>query len=102
MNATTLSTAFVACFTMEIALEASMPTYAGGLAGVAALPIISTEPSPAVETPILEEASDLAQPDHNDIHVCIRDAFQAARRRLEDYARLMRGDTKHRAREEAI
>ncbi len=34
-------------------------------------------------------------PDHKDLYVCIRDAFNAARRRLEDYARIMRGDTKH-------
>jgi ribosome-associated translation inhibitor RaiA len=36
-----------------------------------------------------------AQPDHKDIYVSIRDAFAAARRRLEDYARLLRGDVKH-------
>ena len=35
------------------------------------------------------------QPEHKDIHVCIRDAFKTARRRLEDYARVLRGDTKH-------
>ncbi|MDZ4403626.1 HPF/RaiA family ribosome-associated protein [Prosthecobacter sp.] len=35
------------------------------------------------------------QPDHKDIYVSIRDAFAAARRRLEDYARVLRGDTKH-------
>lgn len=34
------------------------------------------------------------EPDHKDLYVCIRDAFAAARRRLEDYARIMRGDTK--------
>jgi ribosome-associated translation inhibitor RaiA len=38
-----------------------------------------------------------AHPDHRDIYVCIRDAFSAARRRLEDYARVLRGDTKHHA-----
>jgi ribosome-associated translation inhibitor RaiA len=36
------------------------------------------------------------QNDHGDIYVCIRDAFAAARRQLEDYARLLRGDVKHR------
>jgi|UniRef100_UPI003783C097 ribosome-associated translation inhibitor RaiA len=35
------------------------------------------------------------QPDHKDVYVSIRDAFAAARRRLEDYARVLRGDTKH-------
>lgn len=35
------------------------------------------------------------QPDHKDIYVSIRDAFATARRRLEDYARVLRGDTKH-------
>ena len=35
------------------------------------------------------------QPDHKDIFVSIRDAFAAARRQLEDYARVLRGDTKH-------
>jgi cold shock CspA family protein len=31
---------------------------------------------------------------HEDVLVAIRDAFQAARRQLEDYARIMRGDVK--------
>lgn len=35
------------------------------------------------------------QPDHKDIYVSIRDAFAAARRQLEDYARVLRGDSKH-------
>jgi ribosome-associated translation inhibitor RaiA len=30
-----------------------------------------------------------------DVHVAVRDAFQAARRRLEDFARMRRGDVKH-------
>jgi ribosome-associated translation inhibitor RaiA len=38
-------------------------------------------------------------PDHKDIFVSIRDAFAAARRQLEDYARILRGDTKHHAEE---
>lgn len=33
-------------------------------------------------------------PDHKDIYVSVRDAFAAARRQLEDYARLLRGDVK--------
>jgi hypothetical protein len=37
------------------------------------------------------------QPDHKDLYVCIRDAFVAARRRLEQYARVLRGDVKHHA-----
>ena len=32
---------------------------------------------------------------HEDVHVAIRDAFDKARRQLEDYAREVRGDTKH-------
>jgi ribosome-associated translation inhibitor RaiA len=31
---------------------------------------------------------------HRDVYVTIRDAFKAARRRLEDYARRLRGDVK--------
>ncbi len=31
---------------------------------------------------------------HEDVYVAIRDAFDAARRQLEDYARVRRGDTK--------
>lgn len=36
-----------------------------------------------------------AHPDHKDVYVAIRDAFAAARRQLEDYARVLRGDVKH-------
>jgi ribosomal subunit interface protein len=32
---------------------------------------------------------------HEDLYVVIRDSFQAARRKLEDFARLQRGDVKH-------
>ena len=31
---------------------------------------------------------------HEDVYVALRDAFDAAKRRLEDYARKIRGDTK--------
>lgn len=41
-------------------------------------------------------------PDHKDIYVCIRDAFKIAHRRVEDYARVLRGDTKHHTVEEEI
>lgn len=34
---------------------------------------------------------------HEDVYVAIRDAFDAARRRLEDYARQQRGDVKRHA-----
>lgn len=34
---------------------------------------------------------------HEDVHVAIRDAFDAAGRRLSDHARRMRGDTKTHA-----
>ena len=30
-----------------------------------------------------------------DLQIALRDAFDAARRRLEDYARVQRGDVKH-------
>ena len=43
------------------------------------------------------EKHDETHPDHKDIFVAIRDAFAAARRQLEDYARVLRGDTKHHA-----
>ncbi len=33
---------------------------------------------------------------HEDIYVAIRDSFNAARRKLEDYSRRQRGDVKHR------
>lgn len=32
---------------------------------------------------------------HTDVYVALRDAFDAARRELEDYARAQRGDVKH-------
>jgi ribosomal subunit interface protein len=32
-----------------------------------------------------------------DLHVALRDAFDAARRKLEDYARMQRGDVKRHA-----
>lgn len=32
---------------------------------------------------------------HEDVHVALRDAFDAARRKLEDFARERRGDVKH-------
>jgi ribosome-associated translation inhibitor RaiA len=32
--------------------------------------------------------------EHKDLHVCLRDAFDAARRKLEEYARRRRGDVK--------
>ena len=39
---------------------------------------------------------------HKDIYVTIHDAFKAARRRLEDYARRLRGDVKIHARVPAL
>jgi len=32
---------------------------------------------------------------HEDVYVALRDAFDAARRQLDDYGRKQRGDTKH-------
>jgi ribosome-associated translation inhibitor RaiA len=63
--------------------------------------VVNHEPSPrrtlsGMEAP--ERVKHLEpHPDHKDAYVSIRDAFAAARRRLEDYARVLRGDTKHRA-----
>lgn len=37
---------------------------------------------------------------HEDVYVAIRDAFDAAKRRLDDYARQQRGDVKHHSRPE--
>jgi ribosome-associated translation inhibitor RaiA len=37
------------------------------------------------------------QPEHKDIYVSVRDAFDAARRQLEDYSRKLRGDVKSHA-----
>jgi ribosome-associated translation inhibitor RaiA len=36
-------------------------------------------------------------PAHEDVRVAISDAFVAARRRLQDHARIQRGDVKHHA-----
>lgn len=48
------------------------------------------------------EKSQEAQPDHKDLYISIRDAFAAARRQLEDYASVLRGETKRHAREAAM
>ena len=39
---------------------------------------------------------------HKDIYVVIREAFDAARRRLEDYVRRLRGDVKRHVRDRAV
>lgn len=39
-----------------------------------------------------------AQPDHKDVFVSIRDAFTAARRQLEDYVSVLRGEVKRHER----
>ncbi len=38
---------------------------------------------------------------HEDVYVAIRDAFDAAKRRLDDYSRQQRGDVKHHERPQA-
>lgn len=43
------------------------------------------------------EKSHEPQPEHKDLYVSIRDAFAAARRQLQDYARVLRGDVKRHA-----
>ena len=37
---------------------------------------------------------------HEDAYVALRDAFNAARRQLEEYARIQRGDVKNHSRED--
>lgn len=39
---------------------------------------------------------------HEDIHVAVRDAFDAARRQLEDYVRRTRGEVKHHTAERVL
>ncbi len=41
-----------------------------------------------------EEIASTRRHEHEDVYVAIRDAFDAVRRRLEDYVRRSRGDTK--------
>jgi ribosome-associated translation inhibitor RaiA len=73
-------------------------TVAGGA------PIVLTHaPSTDERTPDAEDISlrkdDEIDGAHRDVHVAIRDAFDAARRRLEDFAREQRGSVKvHSAR----
>ena len=45
----------------------------------------------------LVSQSSHADPAHGDVYVAVRDAFDAADRKLEDTARRMRGDIKHHA-----
>lgn len=55
---------------------------------------LSVQKVPGVELAETREPSKYAG--HEDIHVSIRDAFDAARRKLQDYARRQRGDVKLR------
>lgn len=48
------------------------------------------------------EKSEEVQADHKDLYISIRDAFDAARRQLEDYARKLRGETKRHQAETAL
>lgn len=45
------------------------------------------------------EVNQMAQgsAEHRDVYIAIRDAFAAARRQLQDYARILRGNVKHHA-----
>lgn len=58
--------------------------------------VINHDPSvhPKMETGRPGKRSEL-QAAHNDIYVVLRETFDSARRRLEDYARRLRGDVKH-------
>lgn len=50
---------------------------------------------PGAEIVVNRESA--AEHAHEDAHIAVRDAFDAARRRLEDYARRQRGDVKSHA-----
>lgn len=41
-----------------------------------------------------------AEQGHSDVYVAVRDAFAAARRQLQDHARVLRGEVKHHALQE--
>ncbi len=59
--------------------------------------VVNHEPTPnAVLPPALHKGDEL-DGRHKDAHVAIHEAFDAARRRLEDMARRQRGDVKTRA-----
>lgn len=47
------------------------------------------------------EKSEEVQAEHKDLYISIRDAFDAARRQLEDYACKLRGETKRHHQEAA-
>jgi ribosome-associated translation inhibitor RaiA len=59
--------------------------------------IVNHEPTlEAMPRPALHKSDEL-DGRHKDVHVAIHEAFDAARRRLEDVARRQRGDVKTRA-----
>lgn len=47
------------------------------------------------EDEIVADSARAASPQHEDVYVAIRDAFDTAKRSLEEYARRRRGDVKH-------
>ncbi len=47
------------------------------------------------EDEIVADSARAASPQHEDVYVAIRDAFDTATRSLEDYARRRRGEVKH-------
>lgn len=49
---------------------------------------------PGSQIVVNHDPSSDAAPGHKDIYVSIRDAFAAARRQLQDHARVLRGDVK--------
>jgi hypothetical protein len=59
--------------------------------------IVNHEPAPDTTARSASRKSDEPDGRHKDAHVAIHDAFDAARRRLEDLARRQRGDVKARA-----
>lgn len=56
--------------------------------------------STTASQPHVQPMSEL-KPEHKDIYVCIRDAFAAARRQLDDYGQIRRHETKRHANEPA-
>ena len=59
--------------------------------------IVSHEPTPGISARSGSRKSDELDGPHKDAHVAIHEAFDVARRRLEDMTRRQRGDVKARA-----
>jgi Sigma 54 modulation protein / S30EA ribosomal protein len=60
--------------------------------------IVNHEPTLGATSRPVPRKSDELDGSHKDAHVAIHEAFDVARRRLEDMARRQRGDVKHKLR----